>query len=168
MWIPYSTFVNFVIEGYEIIENLSMYSDAAEMGGFAFIDFNFAEENKYRVLIGAKEVAYVYALSVTQSKDGNFYSPVLLFPQAGISPLLNYRNSSIVLPGEEEAYTSSPTDAEYIITLFARRALDIQSIMSRFNSRRGSLELRLSAALGKDILYEMLILPVTPDNAIQP
>jgi hypothetical protein len=167
MWIPYSAFVDFVTEGYEIIENLTLYSDTAETGGFAFIDFNFAEENKYRVLIGAKEVAYVYSFSVTRSKDGNFYSPVLLFPQAGVSPLLNYRDSAVVLPSEDESYTLGSTGGEYLITLFAKRSLDIQAVMSRFNSKQGSMEFRLSAAIGKDIKYEAIILPVTPE-ATQP
>jgi hypothetical protein len=165
IWIPYTTFVNFVTEGYEIIENLNMYSDSGDAGGFAFIDFNLIDTNKYRIVIGAKEVSYVYSFLVTQAKDGSFYSPVLLFPGAGISPLLNYRNSSIVLPGEEESYTLGSTGAEYLITFYAKRAVDIQAVMSRFNSRQGTLEFRLSAALGKDLLYEAIILPVTPDTS---
>ena len=38
MWIPYGTFVDFVLEGYEMIENLAVYSDTVQFAGFVRVE----------------------------------------------------------------------------------------------------------------------------------
>jgi hypothetical protein len=172
MWVPYNVFVDFVFESYEMIENLAVYSDAVRFAGSARVDIIgqetraaslvvspegylktaevYTEGTQFRFVVGAGESAYVYSFAVSRpARDGNLYTPVLLFPQPGISPLLNYRDSSVILPGEDKSFAlDAEAGTEYFITLYAKQPLDIQAVMRRFASSKGSLEERLSAATG--------------------
>jgi hypothetical protein len=176
IWIPYSAFTDFVMEGYEMIENLAIYSDTVRFDGFARMEILgtgasrpaglaitpggyyktaevLTEGTQFSFVLGARESAYVYAFAVSQPLGGNFYAPVLLFPQSGVSPVLNYRDSAIVLPGEDRAFVlDAEAGTEFFITLYAKQALDIQAIMRRFAASAGSLEERLSAAVGSNLL----------------
>jgi C1A family cysteine protease len=180
IWVPYAAFVDFVMESYELIENLAIYSDAIKYEGFARMEIlernetkavevvlspdgyyktaaEFTEGTKFRFVIGAGESAYVYSFAVSQpARDGNFYAPVLMFPQPGISPILNYRDNAVVLPGEDKTLAlDAQAGTEYLITLYAKQPLDIQTIMRRFVSANaaGSLKERLDAALGGSLLW---------------
>jgi hypothetical protein len=172
MWVPYRFFVDFVFESYEMIENLAVYSDAVKFSGFSRVEISgpepktaalvvdpegyyktadvYTEGTQFRFVIGAGESAYVYSFAVSRpARDGNFYTPVLLFPQAGVSPLLNYRDSTVILPGEDKSFAlDAEAGTEYMITLYAKQPLDIQAVMRRFAAARGSLGERLSAATG--------------------
>jgi hypothetical protein len=76
-----------------------------------------------------------------------------MFPQAGISPLLNYRDSAVVLPGEDKSLAlDAEASMEYLITLYSKQPLDIQTIMRRFASTKGTLGERLTAAAGNSPL----------------
>jgi len=168
IWIPYETFVNFVTEGYELIENIANYSDAVRFDSFVKMEVDgqaaefalnenryyvstgtYTEGTQFRYVVGTRESAYVYSFSVSQPLgDSRFYAPVLLFPQSGVSALLNYSDSSIVLPGEEKALVMGEAGTEYLITLYSKHALDINGIMRRFQSASGTLNKRLAAAVG--------------------
>jgi hypothetical protein len=178
IWIPYTAFVNFVMEGYEMIENLAIYSDTIKFDGFTRIEIlgqaapktaalvrvpdgvppggyyktteALTEGTQFRFVVGSRESAYVYAFAVSRpSRDGKFYAPVLMFPQAGVSPLLNYRDSAVVLPGEDKTLAlDAQAGMEFLITLYAKQALDIQAIMRRFELAEGSLSERLASAVG--------------------
>jgi hypothetical protein len=176
IWIPYRTFAAFVMESYEIIENLAVYSNAIRYEGFARLEIldstglkpaplvfsngvyrtveTFTEGAEFRITAGARESAYVYAFSVSQSaQDNDFFAPVLLFPHAGISPLLNYRESEVIIPGEDRSFVLDAKAAtEYFVILHSKQALNMLSVMQRFESARGSFENRLEAALGPGLL----------------
>jgi hypothetical protein len=84
---------------------------------------------------------------------GNFFSPVLIFPQTGVSPLLNYSDSAVALPGNDKTLVlDSEPGLEHLILLYAKRALDILAIMRRFEENRGTVEERLAKAVGRDLL----------------
>jgi hypothetical protein len=171
MWIPYRTFADFVMESYEIIENLAVYSNTVRYDGFARLDVldsaefkpvplafsngvyrtadTFSEGTEFRITVGARENAYVYAFAVSSAEDDVFFAPALLFPRAGISPLLNYRESEVIIPGEGRSFVlDANIGTEYFVILHSKQALNMQSLMQRFQSARGSLETRLSAAIG--------------------
>jgi hypothetical protein len=179
IWIPYDTFVDFVMEGYEIIENLAVYSDTVEFSGSARIEIlgqdqaalilspygyyktagAYTEGTQFRFAVGAGESAYVYSFAVSQpsSQDGNFYTPVLMFPHPGVSPLLGGR--SVILPGNDKALVlGAEPGIEYLITLYSKQALDIQDIMRRFVSLKISRtdqdpwRRRLAWAVGDSLL----------------
>jgi hypothetical protein len=194
MWVPYKAFTDFVMESYEMIENLAIYSDVIKFDGFAQIEILdpagpknadlvfssgyyktaqvYTEGTQFRVIAGARESAYVYAFAVFRpDRDDNFYTPVLVFPQTGVSPLLNYRGSAVVLPGEDRSFSlDAEAGAEYFIILYAKQTLDIHAIMRDFNSVRGPLEQRLSAAVGRNLLSSISYnsreasFTVEPDN----
>ncbi len=177
IWVPYKAFVDFVMESYEMIENLAIYSDTVKYEGFSRIEIlgrgaprpaalvlspdgyyktaeSFTEGTQFRFVVGAGESAYVYSFAVSRpARDNNFYSPVLMFPQTGISPLLNYRDSAVVLPGEDKSLAlDAEAGMEYLITLYSKQPLDIQTIMRRFASTKGTLGERLTAAAGNNPL----------------
>jgi hypothetical protein len=177
MWVPYRVFTDFVTESYEMIENLAIYSDEVKFDGFARLEIlgqprsgnaalvyspegyykttqTYAEGTQFRFSVGARESAYVYVFAVSRpARDNNFYTPVLLFPQLGVSPLLNYRDTTVILPGEDRSFSlDAEAGAEYFVTLYAKQALDIQAIMRRFDSARGSLGERLSTAVGSNLI----------------
>jgi len=191
IWIPYETFVEFVTEGYEIIENIANFSDSIKFDGFVRMEVlgsegtaeftlidnryyrtveTYTEGTQFRYIVGARESAYVYSFSVSQSGDGRFFAPVLLFPQPGTSALLNYSGSTVVLPGEDTTLKVETAGTEYLITLYSKHALDINGIMRRFESASGSINKRLAAAVGDDFTTALTFsedeasFTVTPNN----
>jgi hypothetical protein len=196
IWIPYKTFVDFVMESYEMIENLAIFSDTVKYEGFGRIEIvgqdapkpaalvfsqegyyktaeAFTEGTQFRFIVGIGESAYVYSFAVSKpARNNKFYSPVLLFPQTGISPLLNYRDSAVVLPAEDKTLTlDADASMKYMITLYSKQPLDIQAIMRRFISTKGSLKDRLTSAVGNNPLLSPSYNPaeasftVTTDNS---
>ncbi len=107
--------------------------------------------------MGAAESAYVYSFAASRpSRDNNFYSVVLLFPQTGVSPLLNYRDSAVILPGEDKTLALDvEAGAEFLVTLYSKQPLDIQALMRRFVSAKGSLGERLATAVGNNPLLSL-------------
>jgi hypothetical protein len=194
IWIPYQVFVDFVIEGYEIIENITNFSDGIKFDGFARMELlddalqnaelalssggyyttssTYTGGTQYRFVVGARESAYVYTFLVSQtSQDGRFYAPVLLFPQTGVSALMNYSDSVVVLPNEDMALTvNEQNGTDYLITLYAKQAIDIHSIMRSFESAQGSIIKRLAASVGGNLMTDLVFneneaaFTVTPDN----
>jgi hypothetical protein len=189
IWIPYSAFVDFVKEGYEIIENIANYSDTIRFEGFLNMEiigekqeFTYTGNGFYRTIetfsggtncrfvVGAGESAYVYVFTVFQPEgDDRFYSPVLLFPQTGFSSLLT--NSAVVLPGEDRMFTmNSQEGVEYVITLYSKQSLDIQNIIRNFESANGSVYKRLAVSVDNlstnlAFLKDSAAFSMLPDNA---
>ena len=193
IWIPYHTFVNFVTEGYEITENIVNFSGTNKFDGFVRIeisgennkntDFKLNRNNVYTMtdtiktgthanfVIGAGESAYVYSFTVSQTyNDSNFFSPVLLFPQANFSPLLNYRDSAVRLPGEGRTIRFDTIGTTYLITLYAKYPLDITAVIRTFTNTSGSINKRLAAAIGDGYTTSLTYseneaaFTLTPDN----
>jgi C1A family cysteine protease len=179
IWIPYKVFVDFVMESYEIIENLAAYSDAVRFAGFVRLetgegylpvalkpgDGGIYESigaleggTRFRFAAGSSESAYMYAFMASRTADteagpGDFYSPVLLFPPVGVSPLLNYHDSVVMLPGNDKSLElDDEAGTEYLVVLYAKRTLDIRAIMRRFEESSGGLTERLAGALGRNLL----------------
>jgi len=177
MWIPYQTFVNFVKEGYEIIENIANFSGSQKFDGFARMEFSntqtgaepqtagftltrngyytntetFTEGTQVSFTVGSRESAYVYSFTVSGGEDrDNYFSPVLLFPGAGVSPLLNYSDSAVELPGSGRKINLDTQGVTYLITLYSKHSLDITNVMRTFASAQGSINKRLAAAIGDD------------------
>jgi hypothetical protein len=198
IWIPYRAFQDFVMEGYEMIENLATYSDTVKFAGFARIEIEEAgssspaplvffpgaespdpadttagffktaaplrQGTEFRFVLGAAESAYVYAFAASQPQtgaedhagaafSGAVYSPVQLFPQPGVSPLLNYSDSAVALPGEDKTLVlDNVPGMEYLVVLYAKQSLNILDIMRRFEKAEGTVNARLSAVIGENLL----------------
>ena len=195
IWIPYQTFTDYVYEAYELIDNIALYSEENKFDGFVqmeiidsnshvteTVSFNLTQNNYYKAsqiiasdtqisfTVGSAESSYVYSFMVSQPQGyDNFYSPVLLFPQAGVSPLMNLNDKSVNLPGDEKTITlTSGTD--YLITLYSKQALDIQNVMRVFASSQGTINKRLAASLGDGYTTALIYneneaaFTITPDN----
>jgi len=179
IWIPYQAFVDFVYEGYELTDNISYLGGSYGFSGYVQIEvqqnrtapdqgtrtavFNltdnkyytaaevFTEETQISFSAGSGERAYVYSFRALQPLNENyFYTPELLFPQNGISPLLNQSEISVT-----SAVTLDTPGTEYFITLYSKEALDIHSIMRGFSSAQGSVNKRLAAAVGDNYTTEL-------------
>ena len=172
IWIPYQVFLDFVYEGYEIIDNIAGYGDSNKFDSYVKMDVTGAEsvpftltDNYYTALevftedtqisftIGVRESAYVYSFSIFQplGEDG-FFTPALLFPHTGTSPLLN--NSEVILPSEISLNTPG---TEYLITLFSKQALDIQNIIRVFSSSaHKTINKRLAVSVGDSYTTALL------------
>jgi hypothetical protein len=183
MWIPYKVFVDFVMESYEMIENLTVYTDNVDFAGFARLEIfdglrylnapllsdapGFYRSasvpeagTAYRFTAGSGEIAYMYAFTASRAPDpaggpGGFYSPVLLFPQAGLSPLLNSGDEVRIPAGEKPLVLDSEAGAACLVLLYAKQPLDIRGLMRRFENAAGNDAAgRLAQALGKDLLSD--------------
>ena len=179
IWITYKAFADFVKEAYELSEDLAGFNNTVKFNGYARIEIPdrgsskpvalaLSPEGYYKTdvlsegihfyfILGVRESAYVYTFLVSQSSgNSSFQSPVLIFPQTGVSPLLDYSESVINLPAENKAFAlDDESGTEYLVTLYARQTLNIQAVMRSFNSSRGSIRERLSAAVGRNLLPEL-------------
>ncbi|GHV88049.1 hypothetical protein AGMMS50267_04090 [Spirochaetia bacterium] len=181
MWIPYQAFVDYVMESYEMIENLAVYSDTVKFAGSVRLEITknpgetvgqgaaagqprtaplaftgggvyktseaFAEGTEFRFAAGSGESAYVYALAVSEERAGIFSPVHQLFPQSGESALLNYRDSTVIIPGENKSLVlDGSSGMEYLILLYAKEALNVRNITRRFESAKGTVNERLATA----------------------
>ncbi|MDR0323716.1 MAG: C1 family peptidase, partial [Treponema sp.] len=181
IWIPYKTFVDFVLESYVMIENIANYSDTVKFDGFVRMEvlgnnagnaefiltqdgyYKTAEAlsggTQYRLIIGARESAYVYTFAVSHfSDDDRFYAPALLLPQGRNSALMNYSDSLVILPAEDSALMlDDQAGIKYLVTLHSKQALDIQSIMRTFADAQGPVIKRLAAAVGDNLTTALVL-----------
>jgi C1A family cysteine protease len=179
MWIPYTVFADFVMEGYEIIENLAAYTDRTRFSGFVRVEVisggeaqtvplvstpggfyrtaePLGEGTEFRFTAGAGESAYMYAFTASQAPEsagGGFYRPIQMFPQTGVLPLLNYRDSMVILPGEDRTLVlDNIPGMEFLFVIYAKQPLDLQTIMRRFESAAGTPGERIAAAVNMKVL----------------
>jgi hypothetical protein len=183
IWIPYDTFNAWVIESYEIIENLGAYNDTHQYSGFAEIAlFNpgqgpstmpveFTAEGYYRsvdsypsgtefrFLMGNSNPAYVYAFAA----DSSTTATTAIFPPPGssVSPVLDYSENTILWPGEQQWIRLDETPGtDYLVILYAKQALDMGTIRRRFEQAQGTFPEKAAQAVGsgyilpKDGVYQ--------------
>jgi hypothetical protein len=80
-----------------------------------------------------------------------------MFPQTGVSALLNYSDSMIIMPAEEKTLVIGPeAGTEFLVTLYSKQNLDIQDVMRRFGSGKGSVNERLLTALDGNLLSTLI------------
>jgi hypothetical protein len=164
IWIPYTVFTDFVFEAYGITENLGLYQDTVEYSGFARIEVRNGEGmsvhfqngyyktinayrsgTRFRYLLGNKAPAYVYAFAA----DETGAQPTQIFPQDGISPMLDYSENVIAFPGEFNwIQLDDRPGTDYLVVLYSKRVLDIAAIRTQFARERGSFPDRVARAVG--------------------
>jgi len=170
MWISYENFAAFVAEAYEVIENLANYRDAVKFEasidivvfndsrgmpvtydrqGFYKTRLTYPEGTIFQYQMTNRQAAYVYAFSMDNK------SPVLerVFPSPGVSPILDYRESTVAWPGEYTGMElSGPADTDYLVVLYSKEELDIGAIERRFANERGSFPERVQKAVGSNFI----------------
>jgi hypothetical protein len=173
IWITYNDFARFVDQAYEIIENLALYRDAARFAASIEVEvlnddrgmpvtFNqqgyyrtihsYPSRTEFRFLMTNRYPAYVYAFA----GDSSTADISRIFPQPGVSPVLDYINSTIAWPGEHLWIQLDDTvGTDYLIVLYSKEALDISAIEQRFAAERGTFPERVSRAVGQNFIpYE--------------
>lgn len=102
-----------------------------------------------RFYIESNQSAYVYILG-TGSVDKSFNQ---LFPVDGISPLLNYKDAEVAIPSEEHYFEMDNTiGKDYIIVIFSKEKLNIESIEKQMEKTNGELLARLNSVLYNEIV----------------
>ena len=117
IWIEYNDFAAFVHEAYEIIENLALYKDVTRFAASIEIEvFNSRESmpvtydnqgfyrtrtsypsgTEFHFHMTNKYPAYVYAFAA----DNTTSNVLIIFPLQGVSPIMDYTDSTIAWPGE--------------------------------------------------------------------
>jgi hypothetical protein len=175
IWIRYGDFAAFVDEAYEIIENLSLYREATRFsasieievfndnrGMPVFLDsdediqfdmyrtrFSYPQGTVFQFQMTNRYPAYVYAFSADNSSSDIEH----IFPMPGVSPVLDYADSTVAWPGENEGMMLATTAGiHYLVVLYSKEALDIEAIERRFAEERGSFTYRVSRAVGSNFI----------------
>ncbi|MDR1839584.1 MAG: C1 family peptidase [Treponema sp.] len=170
IWVRYSDFAAFVYEAYEIIEHLALYRDATRFAASIEIDVfndnrgmpvNYNSQGFYRTRFSYplntifqfqmtnRYPAYVYAFSADDSSS----DIERIFPMPGVSPVLDYADSTVAWPGENEGIMiASTAGTHYLVVLYAKEALDIEAIERRFAEGRGAFPERVARAVGSNFI----------------
>jgi len=170
-WIPYDVFDQFVVQAYELIEDLAAYKDAVEYEGSVKIEVHFSSQGMpvrfdngyykttgsymsgtmFRYLVGNKKPAYVYAFAGDDSSTvtNQIFPP----PDAYFSPVLDYSDNTVAIPGETLWIQLDQTvGTDYLVVLYSKEALDLDLIRSRFSSARGTFAQRVASAVGSNYI----------------
>jgi hypothetical protein len=169
-WITYGDFASFVNESYEMIENLAIYKDATRFA--ASIKIEVFRDNKgmpvifnnhgfyktsgahtagtdFRFMMTNRHPAYVYAFSADTVTPG----AQRIFPLQGVSPVLDYNDSTIAWPGERDwIRLDDVSGTDYLVVLYSKESLDIAAIENRFASEKGSFPERVAKAVGSNLI----------------
>jgi hypothetical protein len=93
--------------------------------------------------------AYVYAFSA----DDSTQETKKIFPLQGISPILDYSESTIAWPSEHHwIVLNDVTGTDYLVILFSKQPLDIDTIRERFANERGNFPQKVTRGVGADFI----------------
>ena len=105
--------------------------------------------SKMRMYLKSEQPAFVYMLG-TGSVDKSVNK---LFPVDGISPAMNYSSSEVALPSEKHFFQMDNTEGKsYIIVIFSKEKLDINTIKSTIDNSKGNVSQRVRAAIGNKLI----------------
>jgi len=166
IWIRYGDFAAFVDEAYEIIENFALYNEVMRLAasieidvfndsrgmpvfynsqGFYRTSLNYPLGTVFQFQMTNRYPAYVYAFSADDSSS----DIERIFPMPGVSPVLDYADSTVAWPGENEGMMIATTaGTHYLVVLYSKQALDIEAIERRFAAERGTFPERAARAVG--------------------
>jgi hypothetical protein len=165
-WIRYKDLTDYMMEAYELIEDMGLYQDTypfsaamsfetyfdgedipllREQGYYRSVE-SFPPGTEFRLLIESRNPAWVYCFGT----DETTWKTSLLFPRPGRneSAALNYATSRIALPEENSWIRVDETEGvSWLAILFSKKKLDIEAVRAAFESAQGNCLERLHAAL---------------------
>ena len=170
IWIKYEDFASFVDEAYEIIENLANYRESTRLSvsievelnnqqggmpvtfdrqGFYRTRTSYPSGTEFRFMLTNRYPAYVYSFAADSYSPGT----TRIFPARGVSPVLDYSESSIAWPGERLwIRMDDVAGTDYLVVLFSKEELDIAAIEQRFANERGTFPERVARAVGSNFV----------------
>jgi len=117
--------------------------------GFYKTRWSYPSGTDFRYMMTDHHPAYVYAFA----SDSSGTRPERIFPLRGVSPVLDYSDSTIAWPGEFLWIRMDDTvGTDYLIVLYSKEELDIAAIERRFAIERGSFPERVARAVGPDFI----------------
>jgi hypothetical protein len=117
--------------------------------GFYKTNSSYPSGTDFRYLITNKHPAYVYAFAA----DSSTPDTERIFPLLGVSPVIDYSDSTIALPGESDwIRLNDVTGTDYLVVLYSKQALDIDAIEKRFAGESGTFPQRVARAVGADFI----------------
>lgn len=164
IWIRYSDYNHFVKYAYELIDRMPTKKNFAGDMIIALADGNqmeveyvsagyyksrrsYESETLFRLYIGNKQPAYVYAIGSDLSK-----TTYKIFPhEANISPYLGYSSASIALPSEEHyVRLDNKVGKDYLCLIYATEELNLKEIELKLEQASGNtFQDRLNQVLGQ-------------------
>jgi hypothetical protein len=91
----------------------------------------------------------VYAFSADESTPDTDR----IFPLRGMSPVLDYTDSTIAWPGEHDwIQMDDVIGTDYLVVLYSKEALDIDAIQRRFAGEKGEFPQRVARAVGANFI----------------
>jgi len=188
IWIRYGDFAAFVDEAYEVIENLALFREATRYAasiqievynnragmpvtydsqGFYKTNTSYPSGTDFRFLMTNRHPAYVYAFA----GDSGTTNTTRIFPLRGVSPVLDYTDSTVAWPGENDwIRLDDTTGTDYLVVLYSKEALDIEAIERRFAGERGAFPERVARAVGtnfipyRDVQYNSTTIEFTAES----
>ncbi len=181
VWVRYSDFADFTIQAYELIHLGKIDPNKPYLAGSLRLfhlgkqkDIAVTLDKPQRDWISGKKTDYTYKtdalVSGTQirlyleNKQAAFvyilgYGSVSkritkLFPIDGMSAALNYTNSEVALPSDEDWIEMDATvGKDYLMVIYSKKKLNIDAIQQHMeNNSKSKLSQRLKAALGDRII----------------
>jgi hypothetical protein len=170
--IPYEVYAAFTVETYEVIDDLTTYGKATTYEGSVQIEVSdgtampvafsdgfyrttgaWRSGTRFRYLMGNDAPAYVYAFAADES--GTMPTPI--FPLGNTSPVLDYSKNVVPFPPEDGGVPDwiamdTVAGTDYLVVLYAKHALDMDAIMTRFHAARGAFPARVTAAVGDNFI----------------
>jgi len=170
IWIRYEEFLEFVSTAYEIFiigqDNESQAGFSGEIScklldgndmsiiltdvyGYYKTTMPYPSGTGFRIFIKNNQTAYVYVLGTDLT--GTYFT---LFPNSvDVSPILNYKGTSIALPGEKKYIRMDRTPGkDFLAILYSKEELDYIKIKSRLEKSEGRIDERINKVLKKQVV----------------
>lgn len=105
--------------------------------------------DRLRFYVKNGEPSYVYVLGTGSVKT----EVAALFPGEGQSPLLNYSDNELPLPGEDLYFGADSTvGTDYLILIYTKEALNLQEVLERFNTSTESIQEKIKNEFGDRLI----------------
>lgn len=161
-WITYTDFARFVYQGLEVLKfekaaNFTLGGEIRLVGengeempvryrnGYYQTQSAYPSGTRYRIYSENKEPCFLYVFS---SDLTNQIYPI--FPATdGVSAALNYTNSEIAIPSEEQNIRMDGTvGTDYLCALYSKEPINIADIKRRILNEKGSFQEKVAKVLG--------------------
>ena len=169
IWIRYSDFIDFTVSAYEMFmfegdqkhidfsgqikliqdNGVTISTQLTNGAGYYRSQDVYTTGTKFKIYITNNETAYIYVFGT--DKTNEFFP---LFPyNENISPILNYKNSNIALPGEDYyiQITGDP-GRDYLVIFYSKEEIQLSSLMNKLQKTPGRIDERVNSVMGSSIV----------------
>jgi hypothetical protein len=113
---------------------------------------------RYRLVLGNTDPAWLYVFSLRVENSRNTVTRLFPPENSRVLPVLDYEESQLALPGEDEWMPGKSGGEEYLLLFYAKRELNGTQIRARLEKSSGAIRERAALAAGPDLMI--------PDTAV--